>query len=47
MLVQGLLEYDFCYKNYLPEKAAAIWERVKNFKDVPAAAKGNINNNRF
>lgn len=38
---------DFCYKNYPPEKAAAIWERVKNFKDVPAAAKGNINNNRF
>ena len=33
---------DFVYKPYSPAAAAAIWQRVRGFADVPSAGKGNL-----
>lgn len=32
---------DFCYKKYTPEKAAAIWQKMRRFEDIPGTEKGN------
>ena len=38
---------DFCYKEYSAEQAAAIWNKIRDFKDIPNSMKGNFNSNRF
>ena len=38
---------DFCYKEYSPKQAAAIWNKIREFKDIPDIMKGNIGSNRF